>query len=469
VRCNLLAGKARMLTHLGQLRQSVETLEAAIEIARSPETMAEARAGGTVDPVRLRARLSLFIATLSMHQLETDRADRAVEDVFAVLDESHPELASAWALRSWALLHRNQIPEAAVAARHSLRLALAHGSFEERARAYSALTKPGLAGEIGPGIAVYANEAVRLAREHHHDRFLVEALISREVLRQICLQPHTAESLESGREAVELAQRMDSLPFEGAARIVYGAILVSAGLWDDAERELTSAPATSCALQVPAIMRRVTLARLHAARGRTDEAAAVLAEIDAETFPHGAVWLSAIMASHHLAAGDLEAARAALDSAIASQATLGCLACKALLGGVGAEVLAALGDVEGARELADQADRSGDGAFVVGRLAGAIGRTRAAIQAGEWDTAVAAAEAALPLAEEVGQPFDRARLLLALGTALARRNGPSDLDRAQSPLAESLAVFDRLGARPSVDLAVTELARLSSRPATLTT
>ena len=36
-------------------------------------------------------------------------------------------------------------------------------------------------------------------------------------------------------------------------------------------------------------------------------ASAVLAEIDAETFPHGAVWLAAMMASHHLAAGDLDA------------------------------------------------------------------------------------------------------------------------------------------------------------------
>ena len=76
----------------------------------------------------------------------------------------------------------------------------------------------GWPGEIGPGIEVYANEAVRLAREHRHDGYLFEALVSREVLRQICLQPHREEALASAREAVEIAERMDSAPAEGAAR-----------------------------------------------------------------------------------------------------------------------------------------------------------------------------------------------------------------------------------------------------------
>jgi tetratricopeptide (TPR) repeat protein len=316
---------------------------------------------------------------------------------------------------------------------------------------------------------VYANEAVRLAREHRHDKFLFEALVAREVLRQICLQPHTPESLDSAREAVEIAQRMDSAPAEGVARIILGAVYLSAGLWDDAERELTSDPATSCAILIAAIMRRVTLARLLDARGRTDQAAGVLAEVDAVTFPHGAVWLSAMLASHHLAAGELDAARQHLQSAIEAQEQLHCLACKALLGGVGAEVMAAAGEVDGARALADQADEAGYGAFLAGRLMAARGRASAAIQAAAWDSAVGAADAALALADEVAQPYERARLHLVLGTALSRRAAPGDLDRAQSLIAGALDTFERLGARPSVDLAVAELARLDSRPATLTT
>jgi hypothetical protein len=366
-------------------------------------------------------------------------------------------------------MHRNQIPEAAEAARTALRLAQAFGTFEDRARAYSALTKPGLAGEIGPGIQVYANEAVRLARQHRHDGFLFEALVSREVLRQICLQPHTPESLASAREAVSLAQRMDSVPTEGAARIVLGAVYLAAGLWDDAERELTSEPAASCAIMIAAIMRRVTLARLLDGRGRTDEAAAALAEIDGASFPHGAVWLSTMEAGHHLAAGDLDAARQALDRAIAAQEVLQCLACKALLGGVGAEVLAATGDDAGARRLADQADQAGYGAFLAGRLMAARGRASAALRSEAWDDAVAEAEAALPLAAEVAQPFERARLLLVLGSALGTRAAPGDLERARALLGEALEVFEELGARPSIDAAVAELARLTARPATLAT
>jgi len=512
--CELLGGKGRMLAHLGRLDECVVALQAARDVARLPALAEEAKATGSVDPSRLRARLALDLATMSMHRLETDAADAAVAEAFAALDERHPELASAWALRSWVLLHRNQIPEAAAAARNALRLALAHGTFEDRARAYSALTKPGLAGEIGPGIEVYANEAVRLAREHRHDGYLFEALVSREVLRQICLQPHTPEALESAREAVEIAHRMDSVPSEGAARIILGAVYLSAGLWDDAERELRSAPAVACPVMIAAIMRRVTLARLLDARGRTDEAGDVLAEIDAATFPHGAVWLSTMLASHHLATGDLDAARRHLDAAREAQETLHCLACQALLGGAGAEILAALGEVDGVRAvpaigevdgvraLAAQADEAGGGAFLVARLMAARGRAGAAVRAEVWDTAIAEASVALPLANEIAQPFERARLLLVLGTALARRAAtdgaqaadqdrahagdgdradaadqdraqaddqdraqPGDRDRAHALLAEALEVFERLGARPSTDEAIAELARLDALPA----
>ena len=499
-----------MLAHLGRLDECVVALRAALDVARLPALAEEAEATGSVDPSRLRARLALDLATMSMHRLETDAADEAVAEAFAALDERHPELASAWALRSWVLLHRNQVPEAAAAARNALRLALAHGSFEDRARAYSALTKPGLAGEIGPGIEVYANEAVRLAREHRHDGYLFEALVSREVLRQICLQPHTPEALESAREAVEIAHRMDSVPSEGAARIILGAVYLSAGLWDDAERELRSAPAVACPVMIAAIMRRVTLARLLDARGRTDEAGDVLAEIDAATFPHGAVWLSTMLASHHLATGDLDAARRHLDAAREAQETLHCLACQALLGGAGAEILAALGEVDGirapaatgeidgvravpaigevdgVRALAAQADEAGGGAFLVARLMAARGRAGAAVRAEAWDTAIAEASVALPLADEIAQPFERARLLLVLGTALARRAAAGDgqagdrdraqaadhdraqagdRDRAHALLAEALEVFERLGARPFTDEAIAELARLDALPA----
>ena len=426
--------------------------------------MEEARASAGVDPLRLRARLALFLATTSMHRLETDAADEAVSEAFEVLESATPELASAWALRSWVLMHRNQIPEAAAAARNALRLALANGSFEDRARAYSALTKPGLAGEIGPGIEVYANEAVRLAREHHHDGYLFEALVSREVLRQICLQPHTDEALASAREAVELAHRMDSVPSEGAARIILGAVYVSAGLWDDAERELTSGPAVACPVMVAAIMRRVTLARLLDARGRTDEAGDDPGRDRRRHVP--ARRRLALDDAGEPPPGDRRPRRR-----------------PPLPGrGEGGPGDAALPRLQGAAGRRRRGDPGGDrrgrrcaGAGGAGRRGrrrrlpggaadGSARPGRAALRAEAWDTAVAEASVALPLADTVAQPFERARLLLVLGTALGRRASAGDRDRARALLGEALEVFERLGARPSTDEAVAELARLDAQP-----
>jgi class 3 adenylate cyclase/tetratricopeptide (TPR) repeat protein len=468
VLCDLLSGRAKMLANQGQVDACLQSLTSALEAARSTGYVQEALAGGSVDPRRVRARLTLSMATLRMHRLESDAAEEAVQEAFDVLDESHPELASAWALRSWILMHRNHIPEGAQAARNALRLALASGTFEDRARAYSALTKPGLAGEIGPGIAVYASEAVRLAREHRHDGFLFEALLSREVLRQICLQPYTPDALASAQEALDLARRMDSVPAEGGARIILGAVYLTAGLWDEAERELTSEVASTCAITTATLMRRVALARLLDARGRSDEATAVLSEIDGMEFPHGTVWLSTTLAVHRLAAGDRDGASSALAEAVQSQSDVRCLACEAMLGGMGAEVLAGLGDAAGARALSERADRAGHGAFPLGRLMAARGRTRAAIEEEDWEAAVAEAEAAQALADEVGQPFERARLLLLLGTALGQRAGLGDLDRARALLGEALGVFERLGALPFAQRAHAELERLDPQLAGMT-
>jgi class 3 adenylate cyclase/tetratricopeptide (TPR) repeat protein len=310
--CSLLGGKAKMLANMGRAEEVERALRSALEIARTPRFVEEAASDDSVDPQRRRAHLALMLGTICMHRLETDEAEQAVNEAFAVLDDHHPELASAWALRSWVFLHRNQTAEGAHAARTALKMALATGGFEERARAYAALTKPGLAGEIGPGIEVYANEAIRLAREHGHDNFLFEALLSREVLRQICLQPHTANALAAAQEALDLAMQMDSRPAEGVARTILGAVYFAAGRWDEAERELTSDVAITSPIAVAGIMRRVAYVRLLDARGRWDEASDTLDEIDEATFPHGAVWLSTTRAVHLLAAGDLAGARAAI-------------------------------------------------------------------------------------------------------------------------------------------------------------
>jgi tetratricopeptide (TPR) repeat protein len=392
-----------------------------------------------------------------------------------VLNDAHPEMASAWALRSWVLLHNNQAAAAADAARTSLRLALATGGFEERARAYTALTKPGLAGEIGPDIARYACESVRLAREHGHDVMLFEALVSNEVLRQICLQPQTPDSLENAHEALDLALKMDSVVAEGCARIIVGVAALTGGQWDEAERELSSDLAVNCAIAAAAMMRGIALVRLLTGRGKLDEAGQLLRQVNEHSYPHGAVWFLTTVAQHRLAVGDESGARRAVGEAIAAQEAMGCLTCEAMLGGMGSEVLAAIGDHTLALALADRADVAGEGAFLVARVMAARARVLVALQTEAWDHAVTLATEALPLAEGVGQPFEQAKLLLLFGRALGRRGQNDDAERARQVLRDALVVFESLGAQPSVDAASAELGRLDAdaqpdtRSATLTT
>jgi tetratricopeptide (TPR) repeat protein len=465
VHCDLLGGRARMLGNLGRIEESAQALEQALEVANGPAFSKEALAANRLDPRRLRARLALMLAQTRLQQLEVDRADLAVEAAFALLQESNPELASAWALRSWVQMHRNRAAEAAQSARTALRLALASGGFEERARAYTALTKPGLAGEIGPAIAKYACEAVRLAREHGHDGILFEALISAEVLRQICLQPHTDDALANAHEALDLARKMDSVAAEGCARIIVGAACLTGGQWDQAERELTSEVAATCAIAAASMMRGIALARLLTARGRLEEAGQLLGQIDEHTYPHGAVWFLTTVAQYRLAAGDESGARRAIREAAAAQEDMGCLTCEAMLGGLGSEVLAAIGEHAEALALADRADTAGEGAFLAGRLFAARARARVAIHTEQWDAAVAVATDALELAEIVAQPFESAQVWVLLGTAMARRGLPDDAERARQRLTNALTMFEQLRAQPSAERAAAELGRLDSRPA----
>ena len=439
-------------------------LQTALEISRAPVFAEEALAANRLDPRRLRARLALQLATTRLHQQEFDAATAAVDEAFSMLNESHPEMASAWALRSWVLMRRNRTAEAAQAARTSLRLALATGGFEERAQAYVALTKPGLAGEIGPDIARYASESVRLAREHGHDGMLYEALISNEVLRQICLQPHTPDAMANAREALDLARKMDSVVAEGCARIMVGAAALTGGLWDEAERELGSESAVTCAITAATMMRGITLSRLMTARGKLEAAGELLRAIDENTYPHGAVWFLTAVAQYRLAAGDHSGARRAVTEAMAAQENMGCLTCEAMLGGMGSEVLAATGDHEQALALAERADRAGEGAFLAGCLMAARARVLVCVQTGAWDAAVQTATDTLPLAEGVGQPFEHARLLLLLGMAHAGRGLPGDAERARGILLTAQAVFEGLGALPFVEATASELGRLVARP-----
>nr|MBA2447315.1 AAA family ATPase [Chloroflexota bacterium] len=354
----LLAGKAELLSRFGQVEQAAAALAEALERASRPDFVGDEQ----TDPARVRARLALDLAWARIATFEVDAVERALDVAVANIQDGAPELATVWTIRSWALLHRGDLTGAARAAREALRIALEVGGFEERAQAYGALIKPGLAGEIGPSIKTYAEEAVRLAREHQHDGHLFDALIGLEVLRLICLQPYEDEALQNALEAAELAGKMHARPAESAARVVLGATYISAGRWDEAEEQLAAGGTGHASLPIVEALRALMLGGLWTARGRLAEARELLESgLQADNFTHTGVWFNLALATNRHLAGEPESARAALASAEAEAARLGCLVCEASLCARGSELLAELGDARAA-ELAARAEIAGDGA-----------------------------------------------------------------------------------------------------------
>lgn len=457
----LLSGKAEVLSNLGRVDESAAALVEALEYAARPDVAGDEQD----DPARFRARLALELARARIDQFDVDAADHALKIAMANIRSGMPERASASSIRSWILVQLGDLPGAAAAAREALRVALEDGGFEERAEAYGALIKPALAGEIRPGIKAYAEEAIRLAREHQHDGYLFEALVGLEMLRLVCLQPYAEEALSNALEAVELAGKLHDRPALWTARVVLGATYLRAGRWDEAEQELRQVGDAVGSIPMVEALRTLVLAILRTERGQIEDARALLrAGLDGAMLTHGEIWFNAMLAVNRRRAGDASGARAALAAAEVAQAALGCVTCEALLGGTGAEVLARLGDARAA-DLARRADAAGDGAFPIARLQAANARAVLAIQDGDPPTAIAELEAALVLADQIGQPYERARTLGALAEARALRAAPGDAEAAIAALEEVLATFTRLGAAPERDHAQARLSALRTVPA----
>jgi class 3 adenylate cyclase/tetratricopeptide (TPR) repeat protein len=454
----LLSGKARILSRLGRIEDAAAALEEALERAARPDILGDEEA----DPARLRARLALDLARTRILAADLDGVDRAVEIAFANLRADQPELASAWSVRSWVLMYRGDLRGSAAAARTAKEIAIEHGGFEQRAEAYAALTKPGLAGEIGPTIKTYAEEAIRLAREHQHDGYLFDALIGLEILRLICLQPVDDRAVDNAVEAFQLARKMDSVPAERVARVVLGSTYLLRGRWDEAERELLAAAAGALPLPNIESLRLLVLAMLWTLRGRLAEALKILeAGVRGGQFPHTGVWVNVEIALNRLLAGEPDMARAALDAAEAEQARLGCLTCGAALAGYGSEILARLGD-DRALDLAARAEAAGRGAFPLARLQARRARALLAMRDGDLDAALAELDAARPLSDETGQPYEQARTRCLLAEARARRAAPGEIAAARAELEAALDTFAQLGAAPAQALARAQLDALSA-------
>ncbi len=129
------------------------------------------------------------------------------------------------------------------------------------------------------------------------------------------------------------------------------------------------------------------------------------------------------------------------------------------------ETLTALGERDLARVYLEQYERNARRLKSPEATAAAL-RCRSLLAASEGDLDGAVAEARRALDELVGFPylFERARILLTLGSALRSSHQKAS---ARTTLEQALSIFDELGARLWAEKARAELLRISGRrPAT---
>ena len=126
------------------------------------------------------------------------------------------------------------------------------------------------------------------------------------------------------------------------------------------------------------------------------------------------------------------------------------------------EVLVGLGELAEAERLTDWLEERGRALDRVSALAtGARCRGLLLAAKGQPDVALEHLERAMIEHERLPMPFERARTLLVLGTV---RRHAKQKRLAREALEESLAIFERLGARLWSEKARAELSSIGGRP-----
>ena len=293
-------------------------------------------------------------------------------------------------------------------------------------------------------------------------------------LEVLGLQLYVNGDLAEARELLEIerarARERGHLDQESFAVMLLTEVEVRAGRWQLAEEyarqalewaqgsNMWNAEAAghwTCAL-VDAHLGRVESARAHAEAGRRK--ANALGDLAFAT--HCARVLGFVA----LSLGDVQEAVRQLAPLQANEAQLGihepALFC---IGPDLAEALVLAGDLEAARVV--QADLESRGRALGRRWAIATAlRCRGLIAAveGRSDDALADLSEAVALHADIPQPFDRARTMLALGTAQRRAKQRAE---GRASLEAALALFEELSAVLWADRARAEIARLGGRRA----
>ena len=242
--------------------------------------------------------------------------------------------------------------------------------------------------------------------------------------------------------------------------------LLRRGDWLRGEQVMREAVDAATLSELTGSMSTSGLAWVLAATGRTDEARSILGAAQSATASDNELL---IRVSHLSTAGFVEFCAGRWEPAVELLADAWAVADKLGLDDLCAlpfrvdliEALLLSGRMMEAAErtvelcrLADKADR------FAGQMQAERAMTLLCAAQGDIDGAIAAAERGLVLHHQVDLPIERARLLMALGSAL-RRSGRRQ--RADLALRDAVAIFEQLGATPFQVRAQDELARLGER------
>jgi len=288
-------------------------------------------------------------------------------------------------------------------------------------------------GDLEPGFALL-DEAAAAALGDADRRFDTVVFVCCDMLGACALAGDTRRAGEWCRVAEDFTSRRGCPFLYVECRTLYGALLLTAGRWAEADRLLT-AVLTLDEKVCPAVHARAVaaLATLRVRQGRLDEARAML-----DRSPRPTAELDTARAEVVLADGDPATARRLLERRGATS-----LLC--------ARAQAATGDLDAATATAAALDPDGPEAVeAAGLTAAARGRVVAAVDAFETAAARWADRAA---------PFEAARCLLEL--AESAMNDDPTLAAARGRTA--VTIFRELGAVAAADRSAALLRRLGVR------
>jgi DNA-binding CsgD family transcriptional regulator/Tfp pilus assembly protein PilF len=261
-------------------------------------------------------------------------------------------------------------------------------------------------------------------------------------------------ALQWVRAADEFHDRYGSTHLFTTCRVHYGAVLVTTGAWDDAERELLAALEIGRRAE-PTLHAEATatLAQLRLAQGRVDDAERLLRGLESE--PAATFAVAALL----LARGEPGAASSLVERRL-GRLTEECLEASRLT--------ELLGEIDVARsEFSDAADRATElleRAMSQGcrPIVAAASRVlgRASLGAGDPARAKGHLERALAEYDDHGLVVDAARTRLLLARALA----PADGDAAMAEARTALHAFEAIGAARDADEAAALIRSLGGRP-----